>query len=251
MDFIGWILNVSNRYFRGATAYRKGGVLYKVLHVLVLIALVVGVLYLEDYSFSYLSENFFLGILLIILFVICAIVVLEMGCMYSLFGFISAISGSLDDYINKKQKKQNKNKKDKNNNQQIIDDNSTVIKVENEQNQNNEYGNESANVPSLTESKKLNEDNDESMQNCESKTNVQISNSLSKNSQTCDNDLNLSQTDGDVKKNEEIKSIYDLEEKKVKEKKSHKWLDLCVGLICSATTITNLVMIFVIVGKYI
>ena len=111
MDFIGWILNVSNRYFRGATAYRKGGVLYKVLHVLVLIALVVGVLYLEDYSFSYLSENFFLGILLIILFVICAIAVLEMGCMYSLFGFISAISGSLDDYINKKQKNKIKIKK--------------------------------------------------------------------------------------------------------------------------------------------
>lgn len=105
MKFISWLLSASVRHRRGAVRYQKGGIVYKIMVIVVLLAFTGVTLGLEYWALSLFEENIVIGGLVSLLAIAFIFACIELNGIYCFFGFKSAKQGSLETVIEKNNKK--------------------------------------------------------------------------------------------------------------------------------------------------
>lgn len=109
MNFLRWIFNFESRHYMDAVRYEKYGKLSRILVMIfapIIVAFGVGCIYfVATQDFDPILRVF---ALIVALLVACACV--ESCFVYSIFGFRSFVSGSLEKILNKRRDKKNKEK---------------------------------------------------------------------------------------------------------------------------------------------
>ncbi len=109
MNFLRWIFNFESRHYMDAVRYEKHGKLSRILVMIfapIIMAFGIGCIYfVATQDFNPILRVF---ALIVALLVACACV--EFCFVYSIFGFRSFVSGSLEKILNKRRDKRNKEK---------------------------------------------------------------------------------------------------------------------------------------------
>lgn len=105
MQFITWLLSFNERHYKDAERYQKSGWFGHIFIIIILSALNVGTLFVENWSLNVFNQT-----LAFVLFVGLFFGVLETNIIYAIFGFKMFVSGSLGSLaVRKLNKNKNEN----------------------------------------------------------------------------------------------------------------------------------------------
>ena len=110
MKFLGWLFDATTRHYREASLYEKGGVMARlgfIAFLAVMTGLTVGC---EFWMFTAFSTSLPYGLAIMCVYFVMISVTCEYSAVFSIFGFVSAITGSLDTYMEKRKKRKRKGK---------------------------------------------------------------------------------------------------------------------------------------------
>lgn len=106
MRFIVWLFDFSCRHHGDGVRYERGGIASRVFVSTLLAAFAALVLWLEHWSFSLFMQNPLAGFFAIALFACVALATLDNCVLYAYLGISRALRGSLDKFLDKREKKQ-------------------------------------------------------------------------------------------------------------------------------------------------
>ena len=115
MKLLFKLFDITSRHHGDVRRYERGGIIQRIFIVILVTALAALCLWLEDWSFSIFdvkhSENFFGGLLAILLFFCVLISTLDFCLLYAYVGISRAIGGSLSKIIEKNERKKSRKKR--------------------------------------------------------------------------------------------------------------------------------------------
>lgn len=115
MKFLFKLFDITSRHYGDVKRYERGGIIQRIFIIILVTALAALTLWLEDWSFSIFninhSENFFGGLLAILLFFCVLITTLDFCLLYAYVGISRAIGGSLNKIIEKNERRKSRKKR--------------------------------------------------------------------------------------------------------------------------------------------
>ncbi|MGN1052863.1 MAG: hypothetical protein ACI4SH_05690 [Candidatus Scatosoma sp.] len=105
MKFIVWLFDFSRRHHGDGVRYERGGTALRVFVLILLSAFAALVLWLERWSVSLFTQNPLAGFFAIALFACVALATLDNCILYAYLGLSRAARGSLDKFLEKREKK--------------------------------------------------------------------------------------------------------------------------------------------------
>ena len=115
MKFLLKLFDITSRHHGDVRRYERGGIIQRIFTVILVTALAVLSLWLEDWSFSIFNikhlENFAGGLFALLLFFCVLIATLDFCLLYAYIGISRAISGSLSKIIDKNERKRTRKKR--------------------------------------------------------------------------------------------------------------------------------------------
>lgn len=208
MNFLRWIFNFESRHYMDAVRYERYGKLSRILVMIfapIILAFGIGCIYFV--ATQDLNPILRVFALIVALLVACACV--EFCFVYSIFGFRSFVSGSLEKILNKRRDKRNKEKEQ------------PIIVSQNE---------------NLSQSESLSQNYGASSET------IVVNDENNQGSQT-----DTATIKGQETTNEKVASESQGLEKTEQEKKGvSKWLDLAVGIYCLVFALAGIAGAFVV-----
>lgn len=95
MGFLRWIFGVSHRHYRDARRYEKGGVGIRIFALIFVLCLVGATALLETWWLGLFETNITAGLVVTLLYLAVLATAVEYCGVYSAFGFLYAIRGTL------------------------------------------------------------------------------------------------------------------------------------------------------------
>lgn len=110
MNFLRWLFDATTRHSREAVLYEKSGALAR-FGFIIFMAVMTGVaIGCEFWMFYAFGVNLVYGLIIMCVYLSMLAVAIEYSSVFSVFGFMSAITGTPESYIEKRKEKKRKNK---------------------------------------------------------------------------------------------------------------------------------------------